>query len=54
MEGRKFLVGEEMDLHREIVKEIVREEMEFMRGVYPGKEVTYRIGNRENRARYYV
>ena len=54
LEGRKFLVREEMDLHREIVKEIVREEMEFMRGVYPEKDVTYKIGNRENRARYCV
>ena len=52
MEGRKFLMRE--DLHREILKEIVREEMELMRGVYPEKEVTYRIGNRENRARYCV
>ena len=45
---------EELDLHREILKEIMREEMELMRGVYPEKEVSYRIGNRENRASYYV
>ena len=42
----------ESGLRHRGLKEIVREEMEMMRGVYPEKEVAYRIGNQEKRAGY--
>ena len=52
MEDRTYMAGGEVGLHRAIVKEIVREEMEnrMRRGIYPREEVAYRMG--ESHARY--
>ena len=52
MEGRTYVEREEMNLHRAIIKEILREEMEMMRGVYPEEEAAYRMGGRGSRAGY--
>ena len=43
-----------MNLHRAIIKEILREEMEMMRGVYPEEEAAYRMGGGRSRAGYCV
>ena len=54
MEDRAYIAGEEIDLHRAIVKEIVREEMENrgMRGTYPRGEVAFREAERGSRVGY--
>ena len=54
MEGRTYVEREEMNLHRAIIKEILREEMEMMRGVYPEEEAAYRMGGRGSHAGYCV
>ena len=53
MEDRASIAGGEMSIHRAILKEIVREEMEnrMMRGMYPREEVAYRIAERGSHAR---
>ena len=53
MEDRAYIAGGEMSIHRAILKEIVREEMEnrMMRGMYPREEVAYRIAERGSHAR---
>ena len=52
MEGRTYMAREEMNLHRAILKEILREEMEMIGGVYPEEEAAYRMGGRGSRAGY--
>ena len=55
MEDRAYIAGEEMGLHRAIVREeIVKEEMENrgMRGIYPREEVAYRVAERGSRVGY--
>ena len=54
MEDRAYIAGEEIDLHRALVKEIVREEMENrgMRGTYPRGEVAFRVAEGGSRVGY--
>ena len=50
MEGQTYMAREEMNLHRAIIKEILREEMGMMRGIYPEEEAAYRMGGRRSHA----
>ena len=54
MEDRAYIAGEEIDLHRALVKEIVREEMENrgMRGNYPREEMAFRVAEGGSRVGY--
>ena len=52
MEDRTYMAREEMNLRRTIIKEILREEMEMLRGVYPEEGEAYRMGGRGSRAGY--
>ena len=52
MEDRTYMGREEMNLRRTIIKEILREEMEMLRGVYPEEGEAYRMGGRGNRVGY--
>ena len=52
MEDRTYMAREEMNLRRTILKEILREEMEMLRGVYPEEEEAFRMGGTGSRVGY--